>query len=319
MSDSRPVVLVYYPRRGEEYRSLLLERDPTLSLRVCETVEDVKAQIGQIDVLFTSVTLPPSLIHLGKRLRWVQAIGAGVDSFIYKTSFPKGILLSRVTVSFGERIAEYVMGYILYVAQHIGEVVSNQTLRRWKAPESGVSLLNGKVLGIMGVGAVGGTVARAADGFGMDVIGLDVLPRELPTVRKTYSLDGLSEFLSQVHYLVICLPLTRQTEGMLGREQFAAMRGDAYVVNVARGAIIKEKELIRALEEGRIRGAILDVFEEEPLPSASPLWTMKSVVVSPHIAGGASPKEMVDFFVANLERFRRGEPLQGVVDLERGF
>ncbi|MFC2108528.1 NAD(P)-dependent oxidoreductase [Candidatus Bipolaricaulota bacterium] len=205
------------------------------------------------------------------------------------------------------------------MSQRIGAVSANQTQRRWKAPEPGVSLLRGKVLGILGVGAVGGNVADKAKCFGMRVLGLDMLPKQHPSLEKVYNLDDLDKFLGEVDCLVICLPLTSQTEGLLGRDQFAAMRKEAFLINVARGVIVKQSELVRALEDSVIGGAVLDVFEEEPLPSSSPLWHMRNVIVTPHIAGGASPGEMVEFFAANLRKYRRGETLQGIVDLELGF
>jgi len=309
-------VLVFHHENVEPYVKLLRRMAPELELLVCTTEQDIDKWIGEADILFVSTRFPTRLLAKCSRAKWIQVMGAGVERFV-QGNIPKSVTLTRVDVGFGDKIAEYVMAYILFFSQRIAEVIENQRRKRWEPLD--LTWLKGEVLGVAGVGAVGMEVARRGRCFGMKVVGFDLEPKNLPEIDHWYSWNEFLEFVTLPKYLVICLPLTRKTEGLFGREAFEAMRRDSIIINVARGPIIRETELIEALRTRKIGGAVLDVFEQEPLPIQSPLWQMENVVVTPHHAGPSLPQEMVEFFLANLSRFRRGEPLRGQVDIERGF
>lgn len=310
-------VLIYHHEDPKPYVKSLQQKAPELELLVCETEREVEDLVDKADVLFVSTRFPSRHLAKGSRVRWIQTMGAGVERFTQGVALSPGTILTRVNAGFGDKIAEYVMAYMLAHAQRAAEVLRNQDRRHW-APLK-LSWLRGQTLGVAGVGAIGVEVARRGGCLGMKVVGFDLEPKTIPFLDRCYGWSDFLEFVAIPRYLVICLPLTAGTRGLFGRGAFAAMRRDAVIINTARGPIICQDELVAALRAEEIQGAILDVFEEEPLPSDSPLWTMPNVVVTPHHSGPSVPEEMVGFFLANLVRFRQGQPLSGVVDLQRGF
>lgn len=309
-------VLVFHHADVEPYVTLLNRMAPELELLVCKTEHDIEKWISEADILFVSTRFPAHLLAKGTSVKWIQVMGAGVERFVQE-KLPEGAVLTRVNVGFGDKIAEYVMAYMLLFTQRITEVIDNQRQKQWVPLD--LMWLKGEVLGVAGVGAIGTEVARRGRCFGMKVVGFDVNPKNLPELDQCYGWSEFLEFVAIPKYLVICLPLTPKTQGLFGREAFEAMRRDSIIVNVARGPIIRQSELVEALRARKIAGAVLDVFEQEPLPTHNPLWEMPNVIVTPHHAGPSLPQEMVEFFLANLARFRRGEPLRGRVDLTQGF
>jgi phosphoglycerate dehydrogenase-like enzyme len=199
--------------------------------------------------------------------------------------------------------------------------VKAQAERRWER-RGRLGELEGATLGVIGVGAIGAKLAEKARGVGMRVLGLRRDPaRACPNVEHMFGPDGLHALLAQADWVAITAALTPETQGLFGAAELAAMKPGAYLINIGRGAIVDEQALIAALRDGGIGGAGLDVFEHEPLPDDSPLWTLKNVIVTPHFAG-ATPhyaERVTDIFVDNLARYRRGEPLRNVVDKARAY
>lgn len=315
MSDSLNV-LVFLREASARYRERLIGTD-VVQYTFCESEEEVCQSIGQADVILASISFPTRLLEHAKRVRWIQVAGAGVDAFLAKNDLPKEALLTRADVSFGEEIAEYVIGHLLAVTQRLRDIYHLQSERTWQPLE--VEFLKGRVMGIAGTGSIGQTVADRARGLGMRTIGLASKPRELPGFETVYGPDDLALFLPQLDVLVICLPLTAVTQGMIGGEQLAQLKPSAILVNVARGPIVDEEALIDALRRRIIRGAVLDVFEREPLYADSPLWAMDNVAITSHHSGPNIPDDIIDFFLENLQRFRAGDRLNGLVDPRRGY
>ena len=178
-----------------------------------------------------------------------------------------------------------------------------------------------QVVGVVGLGTIGREIARLANSIGMRVIGTRNNPEPVPHVEKVYGADELRSVLSEADFVVLIAALTPETRGMIGKAELAAMKQDAYLINVARGAIVVEADLIEALQNGTIAGAALDVFETEPLPPESPLWKMENVIITPHIAG-ARPDYLhavSEIFSKNLTRYISGEPLFNVVDRDKCY
>jgi len=310
-------ILVHYPGKSDMYGQLLRDQlHDEVDLFVCDDIEAIREAIPEAEVLLVATSFPAQLLASAGRLQWIQVLGAGVERFI-ENGIPEGVLITRVNTGFGHPIAEYVLAHLLSRTQCVREAAEAQRSGEWNLMK--VSRLRGEVLGVIGVGAVGEQIALRAKAFGMTVWGLDLQASDHPALDRSLSLDRMSDFLRGAKYVVLCLPLTGKTRGMFGAEQLAAMREDAVLVNVARGPVVIEADLIEALRAGAIGGAILDVFDEEPLPQSSPLWAMGNVVVTPHVSGPSLPDEMVEFFAKNLERFRKNEPLEGCVDVLRGF
>jgi len=297
---------------------------------VCITSNDeFLTRLQEADVL-CSYWVPENWRTLTKRLRWLQCSSAGVDSLL-----PTGILDAEsgitVTTAVGINttpIGEYVLGSMLMFNRTWSEMVRLQDRHIWPRSVNWYKLggreLAGQTLGIIGLGSIGRRVAQLGRAFGMHVVATrrTVHSGEHdPDVDFLYETAQLSEMLGKSDYVIISVPLTQETDQMIGEAELRAMRPNAYLVNVARGRVIDEQVLIRALKEGWIAGAGLDVTEEEPLPANSPLYTMHNVILTPHISGISVNYDtrLTELFADNLRRFRNGEELRNRYEPERGY
>jgi len=309
-------VLVYTRESSAPYRARLIDSANVCYL-FCESEEDVAAHVRESDVVLGSVAFPARLLKDAERLRWIQVTGAGVDAFLAQGELPVDILLTRVDTSFGEQVAEYVVAHLLAHVQRVRDVYRLQAQKRWEPLER--KLLTGRTIGIAGTGAIGQVIAQRARGIGTRTVGLSRTGGCPEGFDVTYGPRALRAFLCELDVLVLCLPLTPETRGLIGGDELASLKRSAILVNVARGAVVDEPALIEALRAGRLAGAILDVFADEPLPVSSPLWAMENVTITSHHAGLNAPDEIIDYFLENLERFRTGVPLRGLVDPQRGY
>lgn len=216
---------------------------------------------------------------------WVHSIQAGYDRFPLEAFEEHGIVLTNSSGIHSASVGETVSGYMLSMARRLHHYRDSQRERSWDRPEwdEPFTLFNEPVT-VVGLGALGQGVARRADGLGMRVSGVRRKPVRVPHTREVYTPDRLHEAIEGARFVVVTLPLTPKTEGMFGPDEFAAMRDDAYFVNVGRGPVVQQDALVAALESGGLAGAALDVFETEPLPTDSPLWGMDDVLVTPHAA-----------------------------------
>ena len=179
--------------------------------------------------------------------------------------------------------------------------------------------LQGITIGICGLGSIGTHIAETAKHFGMRVLGYKNTLGSNPHVEHVYTRGSLREFLEQLDYLVITLPNTPETKHLFDEEAFRTMKPECVLMNVGRGQVVVEAALIKALQENRLRAAVLDVFPQEPLPPDNPLWTLPNVLITPHNAATSFPKDIVPLFANNYRRFIDNKPLESVVDFERGY
>jgi phosphoglycerate dehydrogenase-like enzyme len=243
-------------------------------------------------------------------------MGAGVNAFL-DAPFPPKVALTRIENVFSPWMSEYTVGWLLWSTQQMEALRAAQRARRWEPVTP--AALRGKTLAVVGLGSVGRSIARAARAFGMRVIGMNRSGRRVTEVERVYRRTGFRDLLQASDYVVLALPLTPETRGVLGEAELRAMRPHAWLVNVGRGPLIQEESLVRALSERWIAGAILDVFSQEPLPPDHPFWGMPNVVVTPHISGPNVPEEIGPIFNDNLQRFLQGRALRGRVDIRRGY
>jgi phosphoglycerate dehydrogenase-like enzyme len=215
-------------------------------------------------------------------------------------------------------MAEYVIGWCSWVTQRVETYREAQRQRRWLDHVLPDRLL-GKTLVIVGLGDIGRAVASAARVFGMRVVGVSRSGRLVREADRVYKVGQLALALREGDFVVILLPLTAETTNLIGVDALAAMKPTAWLVNIARGAIVNETALREALEQRRIAGAILDVFATEPLPPNHPLWRVSNLVITPHISGPSTPEEIAPVFNDNLARYLAGKPLRHVVDRKRGY
>jgi glyoxylate/hydroxypyruvate reductase A len=311
---TRPTVLVYHadPRYAE------LTRVPKRGalVRTAATPREAAEPIAEAEILY-AWKFPPQLYAKAGRLKWLQVMGAGVD-WALVPELPAGVQVTRAPGIFGPWMAEYVVAWCAWVTQKMRVYRDAQRQRRWLdhvLPDR----LAGKTLTIVGLGDIGRDIARAARGLGMRVLGVTRRGRAVREAARVYPVSAMTRALGEADFVVVLLPLTPETRGIIGAAALAAMKPSAWLINIARGAVVDEAALLVALEGKQIAGAVLDVFDREPLPPSHPLWKLDNVVVTPHISGPSLPEEIAPIFNENLRRFLAGRPLNGRVDIRRGY
>jgi phosphoglycerate dehydrogenase-like enzyme len=244
-------------------------------------------------------------------LRWLQTFSAGTDHPVFTAIRGRGVTITNGSGASAPSIAQTVLLYLLALSRDLPALGRAQAAREWVTVRA--HDLHGMRVGIVGLGAIGAEVARLADAFGMEVIGLRRSPRG-DEGCETWTDDRLGELLGWADAVVVTAPLTDDTRGMFDADAFAAMRRGAWFVNVGRGEIVDEQALIDALAGGQLGGAGLDVFATEPLPAESPLWTLPNVIVTPHASGDTdrSDQRAIDIFFDNLRRHAAGDELNNV-------
>jgi glyoxylate/hydroxypyruvate reductase A len=310
-------VLVYRPD-GEAGRYAALVRAPggQVTVHVAGTAAEAESVVADVEVIW-AWRFPDELYARGERLAWVQTMGAGVDSVLVP-QLPAGVVVTRAPGIFGPWMAEYVLGWCLWVTQRMEIYRQAQRERRWRSdvlPER----LGGRTLVVVGLGDIGRTIARAAADVGMRVIGVSRRGRLAPGVVRVHRPADLRRALAQGDFVALVLPLTPATRGLIGERALTAMKPTAWLINLGRGPLVDEGALVRALRERRLAGAVLDVFATEPLPAQHTLWTLDNVAVTPHIAGPDVPEDLARVFNDNLRRYLAGGRLRHVVDRRRGY
>ena len=285
-------------------------------------VDELAPHLDQVDVVFAWNFDRPRLrdvIPRAPRLRWIQSISAGVEDLAFPELRAHGVVLTNAAGVYDPGLAESVLGFLLAFSARILE---DARLSSGDWPSERITLLRGTTALIVGAGSIGTETGRLLRSVGLRVRGVARTARPPDDVFESIvGPDGLRAELARADHVVNVLPITPATRRVIGSSQFAAMKPTAVFVNIGRGATVDEPALIHALEGGVIAGAALDVFEEEPLPTESPLWSMPNVLVSPHRAGDHEgwKSDVVALFVDNLRRFVAGEPLRNVVDVELGY
>jgi phosphoglycerate dehydrogenase-like enzyme len=276
------------------------------------------AQLAETEVLL-AMSVPPRLLPAMPKLRWIQAMTAGVEGWLALPDLPERVALTCARGTHRESMPENIIGALLFVAKPYAAAVENQKHRRWV--QSVAQPLTGKTLGILGLGAIGRDVARIAAALGIRVIGTRRRPEPMSDVAEVLPPERTPEVLAQSDFVLLLLPATPQTENFIDAERLGMMKPTAWLLNFGRGHLIKDDDLIAAVKAKRIAGAILDVYRQEPLPAEHPFWNTEGIVVLPHI-GGPHPRRdaiVARLFVANLARFLDGKRLEEVVDRRAGY
>jgi glyoxylate/hydroxypyruvate reductase A len=310
-------VLFFYPRFVEEYKALLEKEIPEADFMICTSREDMEKYAPEAEIALVGMTFPQDLFKRMPKLEWVQALAAGVESYIQNAEQFKHIPVCRIAGAFGKYMAEYVLAYVLYFCQNIPRVLKAQREKKWDPFR--MEFIHQKTLGVMGLGHIGKVVAQKARDAGMRVVSWDMARAEAPFVERQFGSQEMSGFLKEADFVVLTLPATPATKNLVSRDFFGAMKKTAYLINICRGAIVDEGALVEALTSGQIAGAVIDAMKEEPLPRESPLWDCPNLIVTSHISGPSLPEDMVEIFKENFRRFLRKEPLVGRIDFSRGF
>jgi phosphoglycerate dehydrogenase-like enzyme len=262
---------------------------------------------------------PPGLLPHMPKLRWAQALTAGVEGWLALPDLPAQLTLTCARGTHRESMPENILGALFHLAKPYAAIVEDQKRLKWTRRTA--TPLNGKTLGILGLGAVGQEVARLATALGMRVIGTRRSGGTLPGLAEVFAPQQTPDVLAQSDFLVLLLPATPATENFINAERLAGMKPGAWLLNFGRGHLIADADLIAAVQAKRIAGAVLDVFRTEPLPADHPFWTTDGILVLPHIGGGHPTRDatVAKLFVENLGRFVDGRPLREVVDRAAGY
>ena len=257
---------------------------------------------------------------LADRLRWIQWGGAGVDAVLFPELAASDVLLTNARGVFDRAMAEYTLGLILAFGKEFSETYTAQREHRWSYRLT--ELMAGRSVLVVGVGSIGREIARVLKRMDFVVSGVGRSARGTdPDFGDIHGVSDLNSCLSRADYVVLITPLTPETWGLFGAEQFSAMKSSARFINLGRGELVDEDTLLEALQGGQIAGAGLDVFCTEPLPTESPFWDLDNVIVSPHMSGDyqGHQEAMAEVFLENFERFRDGRELLNQIDKSLGF
>jgi len=283
--------------------------------------------IKDADILFAGF-FSRDLFLAARKLKWIQAWGAGVDRLLLPEVVKSRVIVTNAGGVHPTPISEHVIGLMLCFSRKLHLFIRNQTKRKWERYETSESTeqieeLSGKTVGILGLGRIGTEIAKKSKCLGMRVIATKrrITRPVSACIDQLLPSTDLNQLLAESDFVVLSLPLTEETQGMIGESELKNMKRTGYLINMSRGKIVREDKLIEALKKGWIAGAGLDTFENEPLPKNSELWGFKNVIITPHIAG-LTPfymERLTNIFCENLDRFIHKEPLINVVDKVLGY
>lgn len=303
-----------------------LERlTPRITLTVGDTEESLGEAAERAQVFLVCAQkkeLLRSLWRRAKRLQWVHSLSAGVEHLLFDELVHGQLPLTNAKGVYSGALGEFALMAILFFAKDVRRLLRQQAAARWETFEP--RELRGQTLGIIGYGDIGRAAAQRAKAFGLRILACRRRPErsaEDSLVDEVFPLERRSELLAASDYVLLAMPHTPGTQRLVGEAELRALKPGAVLINVGRGGTVDEPALVRALEERRLRGAALDVYETEPLPSEHPLWRLDNVLLSPHCADNTPHwrENALEFFLQNLERFERGEPLLNLVDKAAGY
>jgi len=318
----KPVLLVQGVKQIDEVPRLH-ELIDQAEIRFATSVDELRRQLPGADVMLSwdfSATSLRDAWSAASDLRWIHWAGAGVDAAMFDELVASDVQFTNARGVFDQPMAEWVLGMIISFAKQFPQTLACQQRCEWNHRLS--EMVAGKRALVVGVGSIGRAVGRllGAVGMGVEVVGRSARDGD-PDFGHIHAIDELHACLPRADYVVLITPLTEQTRGLFGADEFAVMSPRARFLNIGRGALVVEEALLAALRDGGIAGAALDVFMEEPLPPQSPFWNAPNCLVSPHMSGDFAEFEavMADQFIDNWARFVSGEPLVNVVDKRLGF
>jgi phosphoglycerate dehydrogenase-like enzyme len=305
---------------GEPYLGKIQSLSSGIKVKNCGSEDEFRREVEDAQAIYGGFSRQD--LAAAKQLRWIQYPAAGVESILWPELVESPIVLTNMQRIYAPAISESVMGLMLALTRHLPQYALQTREHQWKQVE-GLVEISGMTMGIVGMGGIGSETAyRAHYGFHMKVLGVDPKPLPKPAyVAELHSLDWLPNMLPQVDVLVSAAPHTPVSQGMFDKTLFRAMKPTAYFINVSRGKLVDTPALVRALQEGWIAGAGLDVAYKEPLPPDDPLWTAPNLIVTCHTSGW-SPKTVdrqMELFSENVRRYLAGLPLLNVVDKSRGY
>jgi D-2-hydroxyacid dehydrogenase (NADP+) len=278
------ILLTLTPELNNQYRDRLKAKFPELNVNLVDHHTKVGPYIADADILVTfAPRLSDDVLSAGANLKWVQALGTGVDNLIDRPVLRKDIIVTNIHGIHGAPVSEAAIGSMLALARDIPRAVRAQDAREWARFPA--RLLHNKTVGVFGIGAIAEEMAPKCKAFGMRTVGVSSSPRQVAGFDRMHSSAELAAIAGEFDFFVLLTPLTEKTRNSIDAKVFAAMQPKSFLVNLARGGVVDETALIEALQSGKIAGAALDVFNEEPLPRDHPFWDMQNVIITTHQGG----------------------------------
>jgi D-2-hydroxyacid dehydrogenase (NADP+) len=299
------------------YKAMLLEQFPQLTINVVGHHTLVEPFIADTDILLCfSPPMADHVVRDAPKLKWIQALGTGVDNIIDLPSLGPDVVVTNIRGIHGAPVSEATIAFMLSLARDLPRSVRAQENAKWERWPS--QLLSGKTVGILGVGLIAEYLAPICKTFHMTVVGISGSPRAAPGFDRMVARGDLMKVAGELDYLVVLAPLSPETRNIVGAKLLAAMKPTAYLVNVARGGVVDEPALIKALETGQIAGAGLDVFSQEPLPPDNPLWKTKNLTIFSHLGGYSQGYEdrAMPTIAGNMAKFFAGD-LKSMINIVR--
>jgi phosphoglycerate dehydrogenase-like enzyme len=320
-----PTKVVVIDKPGANHLKALDTLPASVNVEVSNQAALLREFAQEADVILNGIPdgfLLRDIFTHATHLRWIHSLSTGVEKILFPELVASPVILTNARGVFKRSLAEFVIGAVLYFAKDFRRLIRSQQAGAWQPFEMDEAY--GKAMGIVGYGATGRACAERAYPLGMEILGLRRRPelsRGDPWLKAILGPGELDSLLAESDYVVLATPATPQTRRLIGKAEFAVMKASAVLINIGRGSLVDEAALIDALEQGRIRGAALDVYEIEPLPPGHPFYRLENVLVSPHCADhtpGFSERDM-EVFMQNLQCFLNGEPLHNVVDKRAGY
>ena len=283
-------------------------------------ITDRNAPVDDADAIIGGVR--PDQFARAKKLKWVHVMSAGVEHALFPALIDSDVVVTNAKNVYGPQIADHAFAFLLALTRRLNVTIPKQGSEEWPRGREGMFELNGKTAVIIGVGGIGGNIAQRAHGFGMKVIAVD--PRDITpsvTVNRVVPPDRLDDVIPEADVVFVSAPHTKKSEKMMGAREFDLMKKGSYFIAVSRGKVYDMNGLVKALDEGRLAGAGVDVTDPEPLPKGHPLWKFPNVVITPHSAGGSDRlNERINALITeNVRRFAAGQPLLNVVNKREGY
>lgn len=322
MNDSLLLVLTA-PDDGNV--PFLTELREMATVVVGDSARDFFPAAAKADIIFNwsgSRSLLREVFLISRSLRWIHSRSAGLEQSLFPELIESEVLLTNGSGVFSPSLGEFAIAAMLYFAKDFRRMIRNQIAGVWE--QFDITMISGQTLGIVGYGSIGRAVASRARALDMKVLGLKRSARQSNQdsfIDQVYEPGQLLEMLSQCDYVVVTVPLTAETRGLIAEREFAVMKKSAVLINLCRGPTIDERAMIQALSEHKIKGAALDVFDQEPLPPHHPFYSLENVLLSPHCADHTLDwlDDAMRFFFSQLERFNEGKTLLNVVDKRLGY
>lgn len=309
-------IVVDEPDR-DEYRDFFARYAPDLRVTICEDPASPPTEVMDAEILLTWEP-HPHVLKAMPNLKWIHSTGAGVDGILKVAHcFSPHVLLTRTGGMTGATVAQYVVTFILVTHYNIPSMLTNQKQHQWcyfKVP-----LVAGLRCTILGMGEVGQEIARRCIELGLHVVGVSRSGNLIPAIETVISVSELNRVLPETDILVIAVPLTSETQSLIDKGHLNLLPPSSVLINVSRGSVVVEQDLIDVLQQGKLKAAVLDVFNCEPLPLNSPLWDTQNVIITPHLAGTFTAEFSATAFLKNLERYRLSESMNHTVDYTRGY